>query len=194
MAEGKKKVSKKSTAEKGVKLNKPDKDEAKKKVKKVEDGPVNITHSKAKPEADRVAYTGTRFRKGTSQQIVYDIVRTGAKNGTSVEAIKAELSDYRKDKGKDRNLDSGYFPFVVATHPEDFAVVRKDGKLIVKLLQDVQPNKEAIVEAEAKKAKSKAAKAALVAKGKDKPKSGKSSKSEGKGKPKKKSKPAKPAK
>ena len=155
----KKDKEKKVAAEgKEAKPKKPSK-AGKSKVREIPDGVVEMKHSKAKPfiGRDRNPYTGTRFRANTSQQTAYDIIRKGAKEGKTVDEMKTELTAYRTEHGKDRDLDAGYLPFVIATHSEDFEVVKKGDKMTIKLLKDVKPDEKAIVELKAREAKKKAA-------------------------------------
>jgi hypothetical protein len=129
---------------------------------------VAITHKKNEAIKDRTFYpeTGTRYRAKTSQQLAFDIVMAGAKNGKNEETIRAELAATRKDNGCERNLDSGYFPFVVACHPEFFEVWSNGD---VKVKAEPQPDPNAV-----KVEKEKTIKKTAVAKkpevGKAKPK------------------------
>jgi len=170
MSEGKKKKHVKKQAEGKVQgKQKPTKEGAASKVRKLPDGVVNVKHGKAIPERPRLPYTGTRFKPNTSQQTAYDIIRDIAKGSGLVDDAKKLLTDYRKENGKPRNLDSGYFPFVVASHPEDFEVCRQDGTMKVKLLQDVKPDEKAIAALEEKRKAAKAARESRSGEKKSKP-------------------------
>ena len=124
-----------------------------KKEKKVE--VVVIKHSKAKPDADINPVTGSRFKPNTSAQIALDIVCAGATAGKNSKEIREELGAYRKENGKARNLDKGYFPFVVATHPDHFQL-KSDGA--IKQLKKFKPDPAAVKKLEEAKAKRQAKK------------------------------------
>lgn len=136
---------------KKVKKDKPTKKDVAKAVKTIPDGVVVVKHGKAFT-ADRPInpYTGTRFRPNSSQQTAFDIIYKGAKAGKNVEAIREDLAKYRKENGNDHNLDSGYFPFVVASHLEFFQVVSKAGVQSIKVIKEPKIDKEAIAAKEAK--------------------------------------------
>lgn len=175
---------------------KPDKKDVKKTVKKKEDGVVEVKHSKAYStvEGDKNfrpidPRTGTRCKPNTSQQTAFEIVLGGAQAGRTFKEIKAECAAYRKENGKPRNLDAGYAPWIVASHPENFRVVRKDGVEMVEVLVVPKPDPVAIKALEEKEAKKKAAKEQRKSGGKAKP--DKPAKGE---KPAKKAKPTKPTK
>lgn len=110
--------------------------------------------------------TGTRFRANTAQQLAFDIIMAGAKNNKSSKDIRNELAATRKENGAARNLDSGYFAFVAASHPEFFEVWSNGD---IKVKAEPQPNPDAV-----KAVKEQVAKKTTVAKkpeaGKAKPK------------------------
>lgn len=114
-----------------------------KKAKKKDDSVVVVKHSKAQAvlTKDLHPITGSRFAPNTSGQIALEIVVTGAKAGKDINAIREELGAYRKENNKPRNLDPGYFPFVVASHPEFFEV-RADKS--IKLLKEFEPDPDAV--------------------------------------------------
>lgn len=128
------------------------------KKEKQPDGLIEIKHSKAK-QGERNPATGTRFKVATSQQIAYDIVRDCIKAGKDTfKDIRAELNSYRKENGKDKDLEAGYLNYVLASHPEDFEARRDEGVEKIKLLNDVQPDPEAVkkeLEKEEKKKKAR---------------------------------------
>jgi len=159
-----KKVKKEKPALSGKeKTEKPVKEKKEKKEKEVT---VKVfKHSKARPDDSVNPVTGTRFKPGTSAQVALEIVVAGANNGNSADVIRKELSSYRKENGKDKNLDAGYLPFVIATHPEYFEC-KTDGTIT--MVKEFEPDPEAAAKLEAAKKERLAKKSER--KGKTKPK------------------------
>ncbi len=148
---------------------------------------IDVPHKKKSwvTERDIRPETGTRFRAGTSQQLAYDITLRGAKKGHNVKKIRAKLAAERKETGGKRNLDAGYFNFVVACHPEHFKVW-SDGR--VEVIAEPTPDPEAVEKAKAsEKARKKRASESRNTSGRKKPKKGKA-KPKAKGDKKKKTK------
>jgi ferredoxin len=92
---------------------------------------MTISHPKADPEKAINPATGTRHAPNSSQQLALSIIIENADEGKTVKEIKATLSKTRKENGAERDLDSGYFNFCVASHPEFFDV-KTDGSVKVK--------------------------------------------------------------
>jgi hypothetical protein len=140
----------------------------KKKVKEVT--VVEIKHSKSQHERDINPATGSRFSPNTSAQTALDIVVAGAAKGLKAKEIRKQLAEYREENGKDRNLDAGYFPFVVASHP-DYFTVKSDGT--VEQIKEFEPDPEAAKKMAAKASKRQEKKEARDPKAKLKAKAGK---------------------
>lgn len=100
-----------------------------------------VKHNAAKPEKEIEPATGSRFKPNTSAQIALDIVVKGIAEGKDQNTIRDELGNYRKKNGCSRDLDRGYFPYVVATHPEFFET-KSDGS--IKQLKEFTPDPEAL--------------------------------------------------
>lgn len=112
-----------------------------KKEKKVKEPAVIEVKCKKNESAKEIdPRTGSRFRPGTSKQIALELIVDHIKEGKSQKDIRASLKGFRKENGKDRDLDPGYFPFVVASHPEYFEVWNTGE---VKLLKEFTPDPEA---------------------------------------------------
>jgi hypothetical protein len=170
MGKPKKKGKSKKSADK-----KAPKTDAKKKSKKKDDKPhvIDVPHKKKSWVSERELRpeTGTRFRANTSQQLAFDITLKGARKGHNVKQIRAKLAAERKETGGQRNLDAGYFNFVVACHPEYFQVW-SDGR--VEIIAEPEPDPEAVKKAkEADKARKKRASESRNTSGRKKPAKGK---------------------
>jgi len=112
---------------------------------------VEVKHAKAKLDGAEICpATGSRFNPGTSKQTALDIVISKAKEGANAADIRKTLAAYRRENGKDRDLDAGYFPFVVAMHPENFKVW-SDGR--VEIIKDFEVDEKAAADWAAKKEK-----------------------------------------
>jgi len=163
-----KKVKKEKPAlkEKADKPAKPVKEKKAKKEKKVKEITVKVVkHSKAKPDKEIHPVTGSRFKPATSTQIALELIIAGVEAGKKESDIRKELSDYRRTNGKDRDLDAGYLPFVIASHPEYFEC-KTDGTIT--LVKKFTPDPEAAAKLEAARKERLAKKAER--KGKTKPK------------------------
>lgn len=147
------------------------KEEKIKKAKKAKEVTVvAVKHNKAVPEKEINPATGSRFAPGTSSQIALELIVAGVEKGQSAKDIRKALAEYRKENGKDRNLDAGYFPFAVATHPEFFEV-KSDGTVTLK--KEFEPDPEALAKLKNKTEKRKAKKEERDPKKKLKAKGGK---------------------
>lgn len=112
---------------------------------------VEVKHAKAKLDGTEICpATGSRFNPGTSKQTALDIVISKAKEGANAADIRKTLAAYRRENGKDRDLDAGYFPFVVAMHPENFKVW-SDGR--VEIIKDFVIDEKAAADWATKKEK-----------------------------------------
>jgi len=102
---------------------------------------IRVRNSKSNPNAPINKETGTRFKPGTRGQIAFDcILSSYDADVTEVKKIKAELnSNARNNSGK--NVDSGYFSYVICAHPE-FFTVNEDHTL--QLIKRPQPDKKYI--------------------------------------------------
>jgi len=130
------KKSEKPTIE-GAETKKEKKSGAAKVKKEVVAAVIQVKHSKVKELADYCPATGSRFTPGTSKQVALDIVVNAIKAGKNCTEIRKELAEYRKENGKDRDLDAGYFPYVVAMHPEHFEIwTTGEAKLIKEFKAD----------------------------------------------------------
>jgi DNA-binding transcriptional MerR regulator len=151
---GTKGKKKKDRVEDSVEVKGDDKVEQKAKKNKKGEKPVVVTvsHPKASTEKSIVPATGTRFSANSSQQLALEMIIDLASNGKNVKEIKEALGKTRKENGAARNLDAGYFNFVVASHPEMFQV-KSDGT--VKVVSRPKVDKKAVAEAEQKEQKRK---------------------------------------
>lgn len=93
--------------------------------------PLKVTSAFANPNRKIRADTGTRFKPNTSQQIAFYIVYCSAKRGLPIKTIKKRISQYRKEYNRPRNLNSQYFNWVVAAHPDYFQCY-SDGTITAK--------------------------------------------------------------
>lgn len=176
MAKGKK-TKKKGAAKKTATKKTKKKGTAKKTKKNKNPEKVQLSHKKAVPENDINPVTGSRFAPGTSKQIALDFVCKQVADGKSVKEIRKGLAEFRKDNGKPRNLDAGYFTFVVATHPEFFEVW-SDGR--IKQVKKFKVDEKALAEFEKVKAERLSKKKERKSKSKSKTNKGKG-KGKGKG-------------
>jgi hypothetical protein len=163
------KVSKKDDV-KTAKVAKDGAVKVKKEKKPVEVTPITFKHPKAETAKEIHPATGSRFAPGTSKQIALDLIVSLVKAGKGAKEVRAALAEYRKENGKDRNLDAGYLAFCVASHPEYFEC-KSNGE--IKLVKEFTPDPEAAKKLEEERAKRLAKKAERAAKGGKKVKGGK---------------------
>lgn len=120
------------------------KKESTKKVKEVTIK--KIRFSKATPSAPYQPSTGSRFKFGTAGQAALEVVVENAGKMNEKE-IKKLLDDSKPENGTQykHKLNAGYFPYVIASHPEHFNVYT-DGK--VEVTKKFAPDKKAVAEQE----------------------------------------------
>lgn len=102
-----------------------------------------VVYSKSREKDPVQASTGSRFKFGTAAQAALEVIVASAPGNEK--EVRTILANHKKDNGTEFkfNLDSGYFTFVVASHPEHFQVMT-DGsyKVTKKFAPDTKALKE----------------------------------------------------